>query len=105
MYHAYYESDKRDRREILYMLEAYSKLAKIADFPEIIDDEHDIISKIAGFAVKAILQIGHFEDKYPDIKWATTMCDVAYCGVFVGYDFEKDTPQDVWDRFFNALSD
>lgn len=79
--------------EMLCMLRPFHMLAELYLFPEIIDEDHDIVQEFAKIATIAIIKIadGRSEENR-----------LAVNG-FCWYDFERDTPEAVWNRIKNAL--
>ena len=84
------------RNEMIHMLKPYDMLKEIELFPEWIDKEHEVIVKLAGITASAIGNI---------VMECVTDTKIVASGPadFVWYDFENDSPEDVWNRIMNSL--
>lgn len=83
------------RNQMIVLLRPYQMLTEISVFPEFIDNEHNVIQRFAEIAIKAIFNILYVDST------STAICE----GPYVWYDFEKDTPQDVWNRLMAEYAD
>lgn len=77
--------------QMLHMLKPFSMLKELALFPESIDIEHNMIKSFASYTINAI----------EDLVWANPIESAIVCDDFCWYDFDKDSPEDVWDRLKN----
>lgn len=79
----------------IHMLKPFEQLVKIANYNVAIDVKHEAVVCLAHKTVNAILNIVRIDSdankiQYRDIVW---------------YDFEKDTPEDVFDRLMEYFID
>ena len=84
-------------RHYMMLVEPYISLAKIAFVPVYIDSAHETLQAFAEFACEAISLIqfvGSTEDELL-LPASETPGDGRYA---VLYDFEKDSPEAVWER-------
>ena len=84
-------------RHYMMLVEPYISLAKIAFAPVYIDSAHETLQAFAEFACEAISLIqfvGSTEDELL-LPASETPGDGRYA---VLYDFEKDSPEAVWER-------
>lgn len=79
--------------EMIHMLKPFSMLMELALYAEVIDENHDIIQVLADVTVHAI----------KDIVCAWSEENAIVINGVRWYDFENDTPEDVWDRIKLAL--
>lgn len=90
-----------DPHQYMEFVKPYMTLKEIALFPEFIDYEHDVLRTFAEQACDAIEMIKY--DFIPENQ-LTILSNRIYndidddCMFVVLYDFEKDTPEDVWNR-------
>lgn len=86
-----------DPRAYMQFVTPYIVLFKIALFPEYIDSKHD---QLQGFAELVCSSISHIIS--PASTENRLIIDDPFFNAYgewaVLYDFEKDTPEDVWDR-------
>ncbi len=98
LYKFYYENKSESRNENIEMLNAYTQLMNIANLPE---DSNRNIKMLAQITIDAILDIRYIphDDTVPtQLKIHKSGFTYKNREYTVWYDFEKDTPEMLWER-------
>lgn len=92
-YSAFYEHE--DKKVLLGALQNFRFLVEMSTFSVLIDIEHEILGLFASKAVSAIEEIVFGSSKPNEIADPNDPV--------VWYDFDIDTPEDVYDRFKKCI--
>ncbi len=95
IYQHFYDGGN-NRNEIISFLEPYQQLVKIADFPEIIDMEHEIIKLLALLTIRAIRDIRWKDSKRNQFR-PLGSSKTSW------YDFDNDTEETLWKRLKDLI--
>ena len=90
-YRAFHESENRE--VLLHALKPFEQLVKIANFPEVLDTDHEIIELFADKTVAAI--------EYIVAVWSKANV-IEYRDVII-YDLDNDTPETVYNRLKSQI--
>lgn len=91
-----------DPCQYMCLVDPYITLTEISLFPEIIDQSHDILQTFAQLTCEAINSIRCIQTTINKLTLPANSglpdSDKPFRTLL--YDFEKDTPEDVWNRVY-----